>query len=105
MGRIGRSAPQWGAELQSLAPSPYKSKTREAYLEDGHPSRLRAGDRPLLLRKLVPDEVDQIRAEGRDLLEVPPLLHGQAEARRYGGARRALREEVRAPGPPRLTRT
>ena len=63
--------------------------------EGGDPSRVRLRDRPLLLRELVRDPLDAVRAERRDLLAVPPVLHGQAEARGHGRPRRAL------PAPPR----
>src|SRR5262245_10130924 len=47
------------------------------------------------MRERVPDPFDEAGAARRDLLELPPLLHGQAEARRHGGPGRAL------PAPPR----
>ena len=49
--------------------------------EGRHPSRVRPGDRSLRLRQRVPDALDEARAARRDLLELPPVLHGQAEAR------------------------
>ena len=36
------------------------------------------------------DPLDRVRAARRALLGVPPLLHGQAEARRHRWPRRAL---------------
>ena len=42
------------------------------------------------MRELVRDPFDLARAERRDLLAVPPVLHGQAEARRHRRPRRAL---------------
>src|SRR5712691_8675903 len=64
--------------------------------EGRYPSRLRARDRDVLLREHVPDAIHAARAPRRDLLELPPVLHGQAEAhghRRPGGA---LPEAARA---------
>src|SRR5262249_3072477 len=43
----------------------------------------------------VDDRLDQERAARRDLLEVPPVLHRQAEAGRLGRPHRPLPEEVR----------
>src|SRR3954453_19668838 len=63
--------------------------------EDRHPSRVRPGARPLRLRQRVPDPLDQGRAARRGLLELPPVLHGEAEADGLGRPRRAL------PAPPR----
>ena len=64
--------------------------------EGRHPSRVRARDRALLLRQHVPDPLDEARAPRRDLLEVPPVLHGQAEADGHGRPRRALPAPARA---------
>src|SRR6266536_1896552 len=60
-----------------------------------HPSRVRACNRALRVRKRVPDPIDEARAARRDLLELPPVLHGQAEARRHGRPGGAV------PAPPR----
>src|SRR5262245_54137567 len=43
------------------------------------------------------DALDQARAAPRNLLELPPVLHGQAEADRHRRPRRAVHEEVRRP--------
>ena len=50
----------------------------------------------------VRDPFDEARAARRDLLAVPPVLHGQAEARRHGRPRRALPAAARE-GRPRLS--
>ena len=44
----------------------------------------------LLVREHVPDALDEARAARRDLLELPPVLHGQAEADGHRRPRRAL---------------
>ena len=49
------------------------------------------------------DPLDEARAERRDLRAVPPVLHGQAEARRHGRPRRALPAAARE-GRPRRAR-
>ena len=49
----------------------------------------------LRLRRDLEDPVDQAGAAPRNLLELPPVLHGQAEAARYRRPRRALHQEVR----------
>src|SRR5262249_25331025 len=63
--------------------------------EGRHPPRIRARDGPLRLREHVPDPLDETGAARRDLLELPPVLHGQAEARRHRRPGGAL------PAPPR----
>src|SRR2546429_3400943 len=63
--------------------------------EGRHPSRVRSGDRSLRVRQRVPDTLNEARAPRRDLLELPPVLHGQAEAAGHGRSGRAL------PAPPR----
>src|SRR5207247_9742821 len=63
--------------------------------EGRHPPRVHADVRALLVRERVRDPVDEAGAARRDLLELPSVLHGQAEAHghgRTGGAR---------PAPPR----
>ena len=68
--------------------------------EEGHPSAVRRGDRALQLRQHVHHAQHQEGAARRALLAVPPVLHGQAEARGLGRPRRPLqaapREEGRA---------
>ena len=55
---------------------------------DIHPD---TSSRPsLLLREHVRDPLDEARAPRRDLLGVPPVLHGQAEAHGHRRPRRAL---------------
>ena len=49
----------------------------------------------------VPDALDEARAARRDLLELPPVLHGQAEADRHRRPRRALPAPAREGRPPR----
>src|SRR5205823_4768594 len=60
-------------------------------------SSISADPRPLRVRRDVDDRLDEERAARRDLLEVPPVLHGTAEAGRLGRPHRpfpaALREE------------
>src|SRR5262249_22104203 len=58
--------------------------------ESRYPSRVRRLHGDVLLRKHVPDSLDEARATRRDLLAVPPVLHGQAEAHGHGRPRRAL---------------
>ena len=58
--------------------------------EGRHPPRVRPRDRALRLREHVHHAFDEARAARRDLLELPPVLHRQAEARRHGRPRRAL---------------
>src|SRR3954468_13256348 len=58
--------------------------------EDRDPSRVRPRDRSLRLRQRVPDALDQARAARRGVLELPPVLHGQAEADGFRRPRRAL---------------
>ena len=70
--------------------------------EDRHPSRVRRGPRALHVRQRVHDPLDQARAPRGDLLRVPPVLHGQAEAGRHGWPRGALPAPRRqAPAPQR----
>src|SRR5437868_1743976 len=64
--------------------------------EDRHPPRIRPRDRDLQLWEHVPDAVDEARAARRDLLELPPVLYGQAEAHGHGRPGGALPEEARA---------
>src|SRR5579862_3428662 len=60
------------------------------------PSRVRHFDRDVLVRQYVPDPLDEARAARRDLLAVPSVLHGQAEARRHGRPGGALPAPARA---------
>src|SRR5215212_2852928 len=56
----------------------------------------------------VHDPLDEARDQRRDLLELPPLLHGQAEARGHRRPRRALpapRRQARPAGAPVVTPT
>src|SRR6185503_1044188 len=65
------------------------------------PSRIRARDGALRLRERVPDALDEARAARRGVLELPPVLHGQAEAdglRRPGRALPAPAREGRPQG-------
>ena len=63
--------------------------------EAGHPPRLPDRERPLLVRQHVPDALDRERDPRRDLLQLPPVLHGQAEAGGHGRAGRAVPAPVR----------
>ena len=61
----------------------------------------------LLVRKRVLDALDEAGAPRRDLRRVPPVLHGQAEARRHRRSGRALpapAREGRRAAAPRLAR-
>ena len=90
-GRRGRCRGR--ARRRSRRRTPWSPSSREAtsgprspllsWLADEgrHPPRVRRRARDLLLRERVHDAVDQGRAPRRDLLRVPPVLHGQAEAR------------------------
>src|SRR5215207_4335321 len=84
-------------------------RARGAYLQRGSRNEARNSSRlprdrgPLRLRQPVPDALDEEgRPQRRDLLGVPPVLHGQAEAHRHGRPRRplqqALRQEDRSAG-------
>src|SRR5581483_1471356 len=67
--------------------------------EGRHPPRVRDRDGDVLLREHVPDALDEARAARRDLLAVPPVLHGHAEAGGHRRPRRALPAPARARGP------
>src|SRR5918995_69036 len=58
--------------------------------EDRHPSRVRRGPRALHVRQRIHDALDHARDPRGDLLELPSVLHGQAEAGRHRRARGAL---------------
>src|SRR4051812_34922801 len=58
--------------------------------EDRDPPRIRRGPRALHVRQRVHHAVDPARDPRRDLLELPPVLHGPAEARGHRWPRRAL---------------
>src|SRR5688572_21471767 len=50
----------------------------------------------LQLWQFLPDALDaRVEPGGRSLLELPPVLHGQAEDRGFGRPRRPLPQEVR----------
>ena len=92
-----RSPPSWPGKSRSAAARPRSRSSRGATSppkrrllswpenEGWHPPRLRPGNRSLRLRQRVPDPLDEARAARRDLLGLPSVLHGQAEARRLGG--------------------
>src|SRR5262245_39626424 len=63
--------------------------------EGRHPSRLRGRDRALFVRQHVHDPKHAFGAARGDLLELPPFLYGQAEARGHGGPRRAVPASLR----------
>jgi hypothetical protein len=65
------------------------------FREGGHSSRVCRDDHYLRLRRGHPHPVHPPRYPGGDLLEVPSVLHRQAEAGGHGRAHRALPEEVR----------
>src|SRR5262249_4706046 len=92
-----RSRGQMASALSSQeATSPPRQRLLSWPGDEGrHPPRIRARDGSLRLREYLPDPLDEAGAARRDLLELPPVLHGQAEARphrRPGGA---------LPAPPR----
>src|SRR5215204_1326903 len=58
--------------------------------EGGNPPRLRSLPRPLFLRERVLHALHEAGAARGDLLAVPSLLHGQAEARGHRRPGRAL---------------
>src|SRR5438128_3592916 len=60
-----------------------------------HPSRLSDFEGPLRLRRHVGDPLDRRGPSPGHLLQLPPLLHRQAEADRYPGPHRPVPEEVR----------
>src|SRR2546426_2983862 len=64
--------------------------------EGGYSSGVRGDDDHVRVRRGRSHPLDPARHPGGDLLEVPPLLHRQAEARGHGRARRALPAEVQA---------
>ena len=69
------------------------SRARSARLdrrEARDPSRVRRGPRVVHVRQRVHDPLDQARAARGDLLELPPVLHGPAEARGHRRPRRAV---------------
>src|SRR5438105_5694337 len=68
--------------------------TREADAPE-HPSRLSHFEGPLRLRRHLGDALDWRRSAPRHLLELPSLLHRQAEADRHAGPHRPVPEEVR----------
>src|SRR5437870_1403153 len=68
--------------------------TREADAPE-HRSRLSHFEGPLRLRRHLGDALDRRRSAPRHLLELPSLLHRQAEADRHAGAHRPVPEEVR----------
>src|SRR2546423_1836411 len=63
--------------------------------ETRYPSSVRYGDRKVRLRQYIPDPLNPGGDSHRHLRQLPSLFHGQAEARRYCGTRRALPSEVR----------
>src|SRR5216684_4233261 len=78
------------ASSASKAPGPTRhSDARE------HPSRLSDFEGPLRLRGDLGDPLDGGRPAPGHLLQLPPVLHRQAEADRYPGPHRSVPEEVR----------
>src|SRR5207249_3771139 len=63
--------------------------TQGARCEGSHPPEVLRRRGALRVRGDVEDAVDQAGAAPRNLLELPPVLHGQAEAARYRRPRRA----------------
>ena len=75
-------------------------RTRTPFLdwtdhEDRHPPHVHRVQGALLVRQRVRDPLDRQRAPRGAVLGVPPLLHGQAEARGHRWSRRALQQAVR----------
>src|SRR6266851_9774955 len=78
------------ASSASKAPEPTRrSDARE------HPSRLSDFEGPLRLRGDLGDPLDGGRPAPGHLLQLPPVLHRQAEADRHPGPHRSVPEEVR----------
>src|SRR5438067_10987346 len=97
--RQGRSAIHSGP-FPALGPRPLAgeqkpgSRRRDPDASE-HPPRLSHLEGPLRLRRHVGDPLDRRRPAPRHLLELPSLLHREAEADRHAGAHRPVPEEVR----------
>ena len=92
------------AILRGSAPAHHAAGRDEEPHEGEDPPRVPRGHRPLRLREHLEDAEHEDRAAPRDLLELPPVLHGQGEARRHRRPRRALPEALREPPRPRPPR-
>src|SRR5260221_8852615 len=80
-----RSRPSDRSSWSPAATSPPKRPLLSWPGDEGRdPPRLRPCNRALQLRKHVHDAFDAARVARGDLLELPPVLHRQAEARRHG---------------------
>ena len=64
--------------------------------EEKYSSVLRRSGRALCLRRDLPYRLHQGRAEGRNLQQVPPVLHGPSEAGRQRRTSRSLQEALRS---------
>ena len=76
---------------------PYKQRLPkdQEHVQKGNPPGLQSGHHQLRVRQQGRDLLDAAVVQRRDLLRVPPVLHGQAEVRRRRGPHRALQQEVR----------
>src|SRR5262249_43096267 len=66
--------------------------------ERGYTSQVRGGEDRLRVRACDRDAVDGADNPCGNLLELPPVFHRQAEARRYRRARRAIPAQIRHSG-------
>ena len=78
---------QYGALKVSIA--------AKVIYEKGRPSQIPGLHGDVRLRALVSDPFDPARAEGRNLFELPSVLHGPAEIRGRRGPRREIHQEIR----------
>ncbi len=71
---------QWASWCQAATSRPRRPLLSWPGHEGGHPPRIRPRARHVFLRERVHDALDEGRAARRDLLGLPSVLHGQAEA-------------------------
>jgi len=70
---------------------------REVGREGWHSSGLHRHEDHVRVRRGHPDSLDEARHPGGSLLQVPPVLHGQAEVHGHRRPRRAVPAKVQAP--------
>ena len=103
-GRRGRASPRALARCAGPFARPRLCTSKGRGMKtDIHPEYV-TGPRPLHLRQRVRDALHQARHQGRDLQQLPPVLHGQAEAGGLRRPRRALPAQA-GPQPARVGRT
>src|SRR6185369_12531810 len=83
--------PLLGSEAQLRG----EASRREGHREGRDSSKVRRGRSSLRVRQHVQDTFDQARTAPRNLLGVPPVLHGSPEADRHRGTGRALYQKIR----------